>query len=93
VRHGGDQQRVDLEDLAVAAPGGDDELLAVSEVLDKLAVQNQVESEWVKLRYFVGLTIDEAAEVLEMSTRTADNSWAHARAWLFREVKAGRTGV
>jgi DNA-directed RNA polymerase specialized sigma24 family protein len=42
----------------------------------------------VKLRYFVGLTLDEATEVLGISTRTADNYWAHARAWLFRDLKA-----
>jgi len=93
IRHGGDQQRVDLEDLEVAAPGGDDELLAVNEALDKLAAQNQTEAELVKLRYFVGLTIDEAAEVLGISPRTANNYWTHARAWLFREIKAGGTSV
>lgn len=89
IRHGGDQQRVDLENVDVAAPGGDDdELLAVSEALDKLAAQNPVEAELVKLRYFVGMTLEEAAEVLGISARTADNYWSHARAWLFREIKA-----
>jgi RNA polymerase sigma factor (TIGR02999 family) len=88
LRHGGDQQRVDLEDLEVAAPVDDDELLAVNEALDKLVVQNKIEAELVKLRYFVGMTLEEAAEVLGISARTADNYWAHARAWLFREIKA-----
>jgi RNA polymerase sigma factor (TIGR02999 family) len=88
VRHGGDQQRVELEGVDVAVPGDDDELLAVSEALDKLAAQNKVEAELVKLRYFVGMTIDEAAEVLGISARSADNYWAHARAWLFRAIKA-----
>ena len=91
LRHGGDQQRVDLEGvLQVAAPGDDDQLLAVDEALDKLAAQNKVEAELVKLRYFVGLTLEEAAEVLDISARTADNYWAHARAWLFREIKSQR---
>ena len=54
----------------------------------KLAAQNKVEAELVKLRYFVGLTLEEAAEVLGISARTADNYWAHARAWLFRELKS-----
>ena len=90
VRHGGDQQRVDIEGVEVAAPNGDDELLAVNEALDKLATQNKVEAELVKLRYFVGMTIDEAAEVLGISARTADNYWSHARAWLFREIKGQR---
>ena len=89
VRHGGDQQRVDIEGVEVTAPA-DDELLAVNEALDKLASQNQTEAELVKLRYFVGMTIDEAAQVLNISARTADNYWAHARAWLFREIKAGQ---
>jgi RNA polymerase sigma factor (TIGR02999 family) len=89
LRHGGGQQRVDLDDVAVASPiDDDDQLLAVHEALDKLAAQNKREAELVKLRYFVGLTLEEAAEVLGISARTADNYWAHARAWLFRELKA-----
>lgn len=90
VRHGGDQQRVDIEGLDVVAPGDEDELLAVNEALDKLAAQNKVEAELVKLRYFVGMTLEEASEVLGISPRTADNYWSHARAWLFREIKGQR---
>ena len=91
LRHGGNQQHVDFEDaLEVAAPDNDDQLLAVNEALDKLAAQNKGEAELVKLRYFVGMTLEEAAEVLGISARTADNYWAHARAWLFREIKAQR---
>jgi len=90
IRHGGDQQRVDLENVDVAVPGDDEELLAVNEALDKLAAQNKVEAELVKLRYFVGMTLEEAAEVLGISARTADNYWSHARAWLFREIKGPR---
>ena len=94
-RHGGDQQRVDLDDVEVAAPGDDDEMLAVHAALDQLAAQNQTEAELVKLRYFVGMTLAEAAEALGISERTADNYWAHARAWLYREIKrsADRGGV
>ena len=87
-RHGGGQQRVDIEDVNVASPSDDDQLLAVNEALDKLAAQNKPEAELVKLRYFVGMTLEEAAEVLNISARTADNYWAHARAWLFHELKA-----
>jgi RNA polymerase sigma factor (TIGR02999 family) len=90
VRHGGDQQRVDIEGMEIAVLGNEDELLAVNEALDKLAAQNKLEAELVKLRYFVGMTLDEAAEVLGISARTADNYWAHARAWLYREIKAQR---
>jgi RNA polymerase sigma factor (TIGR02999 family) len=88
VRHGGEQQRVDLQELDLASPVADDQLVAVSEALDKLAVQHKTEAELVKLRYFVGLTNDEAAEALGISPRTAKYYWTHARAWLFREIKS-----
>jgi RNA polymerase sigma factor (TIGR02999 family) len=90
LRHGGGQQRVDLDGLEIAAPGDDDELLAVDEALDKLSAHNKSEAELVKLRYFVGMTVDQAAEALSISARTADNYWAHARAWLFHEIKVKR---
>jgi RNA polymerase sigma factor (TIGR02999 family) len=89
-RHGGGQQRVDLEQVQIVSPTDDDQLFAVHEALDKLARQSQPEAELVKLRYFVGMTLDEAAQVLGISARTADNYWAHARAWLFREIKNQR---
>jgi len=88
-RHGGGQQRVDIQEVDLVSPTDDDQLLAVSEALDKLAAQNKLEAELVKLRYFVGMTLEEGAEVLAISARTADNYWAHARAWLFREMNAG----
>jgi len=90
LRHGGDQQRVEFEGVEFAAPCDDDEILAVNEALDKLADQNKVEAELVKLRYFVGMTLEEAAAVLDVSARTADNYWAHARAWLFKEIQRNR---
>ena len=88
VRHGGGQQRVNLDDTNIASPADDEQLLVVNDALDKLSEQNKIETELVKLRYFVGMTLEEAAEVLGISARTADNYWAHARAWLFRELKA-----
>ena len=90
LRHGGDHQRVELESVEVAAPGKEDELLAVDEALDKFAAQHKEEADLVKLRYFVGMTLDEAAQALGISARTADNYWAHARAWLYREIKVQR---
>ena len=90
VRHGGDKQRVDLEDIEVAGPGDDDELLAVNEALDKLAVIHAVQAEVVKLRCFVGMTNAEAAQALGLPERTAKHYWAHARAWLIREINAAR---
>jgi RNA polymerase sigma factor (TIGR02999 family) len=86
VRHGGGQQRVDLQVAALAAPSDDDQLLAVNDALDKLAVQHKEEAELVKLRYFVGMTNEEAAEVLGISVRTAKYYWTHARAWLYHEI-------
>lgn len=86
VRHGGGQQRVELEHVELPFPSDDDQLLAVNEALDKLATVQPLEAELVKLRYFVGLTHDEAAEALGISVRTAKYYWAHARAWLFREI-------
>ena len=86
VRHGGDQQRVDLQDIDLASPAEDDQLLAINDALDKFATQHKIEAELVKLRYFVGMTNEEAAEVLGISPRTAKYYWTHARAWLFREI-------
>ena len=90
VRHGGGQQRVNVEQAELASAIDDEQLLAVNEALDKLAAESKLEAELVKLRYFVGMTLEEAAEVLGISARTADNYWAHARAWLFRELKGQR---
>jgi RNA polymerase sigma factor (TIGR02999 family) len=90
LRHGAGQQRVELDEVEIAAPADDDEVLAVNEALDKLAQQNGAEAELVKLRYFVGMTLEEAAQALNISARTADNYWAHAKAWLFNEIKRSR---
>ena len=86
LRHGGEQERVDIQQLDLASPGADDQLLAVNEALDKLAAQDPTEAELVKLRYFVGLTVEEAATLLDISPRTARNYWAHARTWLYHEI-------
>jgi len=72
----------------VPAPEADTQLLAVHEALDKLATQHPVKAEVVKLRYFIGLTIAETAEVLAISEPTAKNYWAWARVWLYQEIKA-----
>jgi RNA polymerase sigma factor (TIGR02999 family) len=90
LRHGGGQQRVDMEGLAVAAPGDDDELLSVNEALEKLSAIHAVQAEVVKLRYFVGMTNVEAAQALDLSERTVKNYWNHARAWLHRAIKTQR---
>ena len=93
IRHGGGLQRFDVNDSAheIATPGGsDDELLAVHEALDRLAAHDARKAELVKLRYFVGLTFEEAADVLGVAVPTAKRDWAYARAWLFQEISQNR---
>lgn len=89
--HGGGQVRLDIENLEIASLADDDELLAVHEVLDKLAAEDLQKAELIKLRYFVGLTFEEAAEVLGISVATAKRHWAYARAFLYAEIKASQT--
>ena len=88
VRHGGGVERVDfdLDSLELAAGMDDDQLLALHEALDALAAHDAVKAELVKLRFFAGLTLAEAAKVLELSEPTAKRYWAYARAWLYRET-------
>jgi RNA polymerase sigma factor (TIGR02999 family) len=87
VRHGGGQQRTDYQELTIAAPMKDDELIAVSEALEQFAAVDRQKAELVKLRYFAGLTIEEAAEILDVSAPTAKRWWTYARAWLRREIE------
>jgi RNA polymerase sigma factor (TIGR02999 family) len=86
-RHGGDFERVDLDGLTLAAPGADEQLLAVHEALDNLAREHPVQAEVVKLRYFAGMTNEETAEVLNVSVATVKNYWTFARTWIFHEIK------
>ncbi len=89
LRHGGGQERVDLETAQIAAPSSDEELLEVHEALERFARADPAKAELVKLRYFVGLTIPEAAEALGISEPTAKRWWTYARAWLYREIRGG----
>ena len=86
VRHGGDCERVDFDGLDLAAPGAEQELVAVHEVLDKLTRERPIQAEVVKLRYFAGMTNAEIAEVLGVSVPTVKNYWTFARAWIFQEI-------
>jgi len=87
-RHGGGLQRLDIQDVDVAMAGEEGELLAVNDALEKFATRNQSKAELVKLRYFAGLTLEEAAEILGISVPTAKRWWTYARAWLFNEIKS-----
>ena len=78
--------REDVDPDWIAAPGDDEELLALDEALTKLAAKDPVKAELVKLRYFAGLTTDQAAAALGLSPSTADRHWTYARAWLKRAV-------
>jgi len=87
IRHGGSLERVDLEEQDLAAPAEDEQLVAVHEALDNLAKDHPVQAEVVKLRYFVGMTNEETAEVLGVSIATVKNYWTFARTWIFNEIK------
>jgi RNA polymerase sigma factor (TIGR02999 family) len=89
LRHGGALKRQDVDPDQAAAPESSAELLAVDEALDRLAQTEPMAAELVKLRYFAGLSIPQAAEVLGMSPRSADRLWSYARAWLRREIRPG----
>ncbi len=87
VRHGGALQRQALDPDAVASRQPHEDLLALDEALDRLATEDPLKADLVKLVYFVGLSLAEAAAALNLSERTAGRHWAYARAWLRREVE------
>jgi RNA polymerase sigma factor (sigma-70 family) len=82
-------QRIDLDKAELAIDGPSDDLIALDEALEKLSQKDKVKAELVKLRYFAGLTIEQAANVLGISASTADEHWAYARSWLRVEVDKG----
>jgi RNA polymerase sigma factor (TIGR02999 family) len=92
LKAGGDRRRVDLPDVALAVEGPSDHLLALDEALEKLEKKDKRKAELVKLRFFAGLTNEQAAKVLGISPSTADNDWAYARSWLRLEIGADAGG-
>jgi RNA polymerase sigma factor (TIGR02999 family) len=90
-RHGGGQTRVDVQDVEIASVADEDELLAVHDALEKLVAEDPRKAELAKLRYFVGMTFEEAAEVLGISVATAKRHWVYARAFLYEEIRANKT--
>jgi RNA polymerase sigma factor (TIGR02999 family) len=87
VKNGGRLQRRDLDQAEIAVPSTPEEILAVDEALAKLESVNRPAADLVKLRYFAGMTIPEAAEALAISPRKANQLWAYARAWLLAELQ------
>jgi RNA polymerase sigma factor (TIGR02999 family) len=85
--HGGGRKRQELHPDLVAAPAPDDDLLALDAALAKLAEHDPVKARLVELRYFAGLTGDQAAQVLGISPKTADRYWVYARAWVRRAME------
>lgn len=90
LRHGGGWVRLDLDSLELANALDDDQLLAVHDALEHFAHHDAQKAELVKLRFFIGLTLEEAARVLSISEPTAKRYWSYARAWLYRELQASR---
>ena len=84
LKHGGELRRVDLQDMQIVVSTPPDELLAVDEAIAQLTQVDYQSAELVKLHYFTGLTIEEAAEILDISVRSAYRNWSFARAWLYR---------
>jgi len=89
-RHGGGQERLDVQEIEIAAAAKEDELLAVHDALERLAAEDKQLAELVKLRFFVGLTNKESAGILGVSEPTIERWWAFARAWLYREIRSSR---
>jgi RNA polymerase sigma factor (TIGR02999 family) len=87
-KHGGGRKRVQLDEAVVMKDddGPAEDLIALDEALEKLSEKDKVKADVVKLRYFAGLTIEQTAEILDISATTAKRYWAYARAWLVREI-------
>jgi RNA polymerase sigma factor (TIGR02999 family) len=85
-RHGGGKHRVDLDNAEVTIEDPSTGIIALDEALTKLAEEDKTVAELVKLRYFAGLNLEQAANILRVSRRTADRYWAYARAWLYQEI-------
>ena len=94
-KHGGDRRRVDLDEALNLADQPSPDILALDEVLARLALTDPTAARLVELRYFAGLSMPEAAEALGVSLRTAERNWTYARTWLYRELSqfdAGDSG-
>jgi RNA polymerase sigma factor (TIGR02999 family) len=91
-KHGGGLQRHDAAEVPIAAPEPAEDLVALDEALERFTAVEPAKAELVKLRYFAGLTIEEAAAALDISPATAKRYWVYSRAWLFQAI-AGEPGA
>ena len=87
-RHGGGHEHINIDDIEVAASSDDARVLRVNDALEKFGLEEPEKAELVKLRYFAGLTLDEAAQALDIAEPTARRWWTYARAWLTKELRA-----
>jgi RNA polymerase sigma factor (TIGR02999 family) len=92
IKAGGGRDRVELAEIDLAVPGADEDLIELDAALDKLAQKSPRKAELIKLRYFAGLSNEQAAKALGISASTADSDWAYARSWLRLELRRGETG-
>lgn len=90
LKRGGDYERAELNESAIVLAAPADELLAVDEALEKLSSEDRSAADLVKLRYFVGMTMEEAASAMDMAPRSAERLWTYARTWLRREIRRRR---
>jgi RNA polymerase sigma factor (TIGR02999 family) len=88
VRHGGEYERVPLEEHMLANPADDDQLLALNDALEKLEHKHPIQAQVVKLRYFAGMGNEEIAKLIGVSLSTVKNYWVFSKAWLYREMKS-----
>ncbi|MBE7496557.1 MAG: sigma-70 family RNA polymerase sigma factor [Verrucomicrobiaceae bacterium] len=92
-KHGAGAEHVDVHQIEIAAPAGkDDDLLALHDALTALEAHDARKADLVKLRYFTGLSFEEAAEILQVSIPTAKRDWTYARAWLYRRIQDAPPG-
>jgi RNA polymerase sigma factor (TIGR02999 family) len=86
LKRGGGQKKLDLADAELTIEPPSEDLAALGEALEKLAEKDRVKADFVKLHYFAGLTVEQAADMLGLSRTTAKRHWTYSRAWLYREI-------
>ena len=89
-RHGGGEAALPIDQIEIAGPVQEEDWLALNEALEKLNARDKQKADFIKLRYFVGLTLEETAEVLGISIPTASRWWSYCRAWLAEEIESQR---